>query len=88
MAERYKCDRNGGVRARSQERRAWICPSCGVERFYAGHVCQDCHRRVCCQCFHHDLGACLTAGGSDVRPSIPIPFPCVPRTRRAAQEAS
>jgi hypothetical protein len=76
LHERYKCDRNGGVHGRYLRRAAWRCPSCGAWRDWAGHRCQDCRRRVCCQCFHHDLGACLTCGGSDVAPSLPIVETC------------
>lgn len=63
--ERYKCDRNGGAPVWYLRRKPWLCPSCGQESRFAGHICQDCHRRVCCDCFHHDLAACLTAPGSD-----------------------
>jgi hypothetical protein len=79
VRERYKCDRNGGVLGNYMRRPAWWCPSCGEERWTMGHRCQDCRRRVCCQCFHHDLGACLSAGGSDVKPTIPVIAPCRPK---------
>lgn len=68
MSERYKCDRNGGCKADYLRRRVWTCPHCGAEKFSNGHVCSDCRRRVCCECFHHDMGCCITAPGSDVRP--------------------
>jgi hypothetical protein len=74
--ERYKCDRNGGQHGRYLSRADWRCPSCGELRWWAGHRCQDCRRRVCCQCFHHDLAACLTCGGSDVEPTIPVIETC------------
>lgn len=69
MSERYICDRNGGDKKNYLRRKAWMCPRCGEERYWNGHICQDCHRRVCCQCFHHDMGCCLSAGGSDVEPT-------------------
>lgn len=68
MRERYVCDRNGGEKANYLRRRPWDCPCCGHTMHNNGHICQDCHRRVCCGCFHHDIGACITAAGSDVPP--------------------
>jgi hypothetical protein len=81
--ERYVCDRNGGEKARYLRRRLWRCPCCGNDREWNGHICQDCHRRVCCACFHHDMGCCLTAPGSDCDPGpygrakleVPCPGP-------------
>jgi len=59
--ERWKCDRNGGVLARYMRApKRWWCDRCGEEQNYRGHRCQECRRRVCCQCFHHDLGTCPT----------------------------
>ena len=78
--ERYKCDRNGGTPGRYLLRKPWWCPSCGELKEMAGHRCADCRRRVCCSCFHHDLGCCLAAAGSDCRPSFAVlfdmPAPC------------
>ncbi len=71
MSERYACDRNGGMKGRYLQRQAWICPRCGDENLWNGHNCSDCHRRVCCACFHHDMGCCLSSGGSDVAPTKP-----------------
>jgi hypothetical protein len=65
LGERYKCDRNGGVLGRYLRRPRWHCPNCGEESVYVGHRCQDCRRRVCCSCFHHDLGACIGCPGCD-----------------------
>lgn len=65
---RYVCDRAGGTY--SIRRKPWTCPRCGEERERNGHRCQDCRRRVCCQCFHHDIGICLSGGGSDVKPTV------------------
>jgi hypothetical protein len=64
--ERYKCDRNGGFRARYLQRAPWVCASCGDADNYSGHRCGDCRRRICCACFHHDLACCLGAPGSDI----------------------
>lgn len=54
--------------ARYMSRRPWDCPSCGKEQEWAGHRCQWCKRRICCACFHHDTGMCLSNTGSDVAP--------------------
>lgn len=88
MRERYVCDRNGGEKARYLRRRPWVCPRCGAWKEFNGHRCQECHRRVCCECFHHDMGCCVTAAGSDVYPSeyglamLPKSNPCAPRMSR------
>ncbi len=65
---RYVCDRNGGVKSNYLRRKPWICPRCGETTQWNGHICQDCHHRVCCECFHHDLGVCLSSPGSDCKP--------------------
>jgi tRNA(Ile2) C34 agmatinyltransferase TiaS len=76
----WKCDRNGGQNmARYMRRRVWDCPHCGDEQHSAGHRCQDCHRRICCSCFHHDIGICLSGGGSDVEPTKRIAAACQKR---------
>jgi hypothetical protein len=73
----WKCDRHGGQNfARYMRRRPWDCLHCGDEQSQAGHRCTDCGRRVCCSCFHHDIGICLTGGGSDVRPSKTVAAAC------------
>lgn len=64
--ERYKCDRNGGAKRAYLRRPEWVCPHCATIESYAGHRCQDCRRRVCCSCFHHDLAICLSGPGSDM----------------------
>ncbi len=69
MSERYVCDRNGGTKGRYLRRPEWLCPRCGDWSGWNGHRCQSCHRRVCCNCFHHDMGCCMSAAGSDVQPS-------------------
>lgn len=93
MRERYVCDRNGGDKARYLRRREWTCPRCGDVSHFNGHICQDCRRRVCCGCFHHDMGCCLSAQGSDCQPSLYAQglctafVACQPRPRRSVKVA-
>jgi hypothetical protein len=77
--ERWKCDRNGGVFRRYMQRKMWSCPSCGDSKQWAGHRCQYCRRRVCCECFHHDEACCLVSASdtdvSDAPPKLVAPCP-------------
>lgn len=72
--ERYKCDRGGGFRKAYERVKPWTCPYCGWEQRFSGHRCQDCRRRICCDCFHHDLVICLGGPGTDV-PALAPPKP-------------
>ncbi len=81
---RYVCDRNGGVKGAYLRRKPWTCPRCGEKKYMNGHICVDCRKRVCCQCFHHDLGCCLSAEGSDVDAGLQVEK-CKPKVLQGVQ---
>lgn len=60
----WKCDRNGGMGGRYLERKPWLCPHCDVLQVLAGHICDTCHRRICCGCFDHESGCCISSSGA------------------------
>lgn len=59
--ERWKCDRNGGIRGNYlRAPKVWWCDRCATEQRWRGHACTTCRRRVCEMCFHHDYGTCFS----------------------------